>query len=327
MGTMVQSIGLTPAQKLARRSGIGASEVGAVLGLDRYKSPLDVWLEKTGRVELDWSPTSQAAKMGHLLEPVVAALAEEWYTDLFAPLPVMLQTSDTLVGREPWQRATPDRIVSIGNNRRLLECKTKSWHTFKDFGEPGTDQVPDGILLQALWQMDVTQIRGCDVAVLVDGREIHFYPVTYDPGLALDVFERVRDWWQAHVVQDIEPPVARSSDVKYLKQKFSRVREELAPPTEALTEAVARLAQAKAEAKAAEEAEELAKARVMELLGEAKGVHTPAGKVSWALQKGAARTDWKKIADIMGTPPELIVEHTTIPEPSRVFRFTPSKES
>lgn len=33
-----------------RRTGIGASEVGSVLGVCPWKSPVDVWLEKMGRV-------------------------------------------------------------------------------------------------------------------------------------------------------------------------------------------------------------------------------------------------------------------------------------
>ena len=39
---------LTQEQQARRLSGLGASEVPAVLGLDPYRSPLDVYLEKTG---------------------------------------------------------------------------------------------------------------------------------------------------------------------------------------------------------------------------------------------------------------------------------------
>lgn len=34
-----------------RKKGIGASECAIVLGLCKYKSPYELWLEKTGRKE------------------------------------------------------------------------------------------------------------------------------------------------------------------------------------------------------------------------------------------------------------------------------------
>ena len=34
-----------------RRAGIGGSDVAALLGLSRWKTPLDVFLDKTGRSE------------------------------------------------------------------------------------------------------------------------------------------------------------------------------------------------------------------------------------------------------------------------------------
>ena len=43
--------GLSPTQLAQRRLGIGASEVGAVLGLHPYQTPLDVYLDKRGLVE------------------------------------------------------------------------------------------------------------------------------------------------------------------------------------------------------------------------------------------------------------------------------------
>lgn len=331
MGSTMQ-VGLSPEQLQARRSGVGASEVGAILGLDRYKSPLDVWAEKTGQRALEWAPASQAAKMGHLLEPVVAALAEEHYAAAYDPHAVVLTTSDTRVGREPWQRATPDRICTVLDqggavDTFLVECKTKSWNTYKAFGAPGTDQVPDTIALQALWQMDVMGCTRCDVAVLVDGREFALYPIAFDAALAADVFERVRDWWTVHVVGGVEPAPARGSDVRYLREKFTAATADLLSCTHDVEQAVRALAEAKAAKEQAEQAEELAKARVMHLLGEHKGVHTPWGKVSWSDVKGRTTTNWKGIAEIMGAPDELIQQHTSTGAPSRQFRFYAAKES
>jgi hypothetical protein len=57
-----------------RRKGIGASEAAAVLGLSRYKSPLDVYLDKTGEI----GPQDDSERMywGRKLEGRVTEMKE-----------------------------------------------------------------------------------------------------------------------------------------------------------------------------------------------------------------------------------------------------------
>jgi putative phage-type endonuclease len=52
-----------------RRGGIGGSDAAAVVGLDPYRSPLMVWLEKTGRA-VDTRDT-EAMALGRALEPAL----------------------------------------------------------------------------------------------------------------------------------------------------------------------------------------------------------------------------------------------------------------
>lgn len=60
-----------------RRTGIGGSDAAAAVGLNPYKSQLELWLEKTGRdAELpkpDPNDTTEPIYWGTLLEPIVAA--------------------------------------------------------------------------------------------------------------------------------------------------------------------------------------------------------------------------------------------------------------
>ena len=57
---------------LSRRRGIGGSDVAKVLGLSKYSSPYQIWMDKTGKIEIDTSETSEAAYWGHQMEEVVA---------------------------------------------------------------------------------------------------------------------------------------------------------------------------------------------------------------------------------------------------------------
>ena len=60
-----------------RKQGIGSSDAAAAVGLNPYKSQLELWMEKTGRdAELpkpDPEDTTHPVYWGTLLEPIVAA--------------------------------------------------------------------------------------------------------------------------------------------------------------------------------------------------------------------------------------------------------------
>ena len=56
----------------ARRGGIGGSDVAAIMGISKYRSPYEVWLEKTGRVEPKDISGKQAVEWGNRLEDTVA---------------------------------------------------------------------------------------------------------------------------------------------------------------------------------------------------------------------------------------------------------------
>src|SRR5699024_1071832 len=60
-----------------RKQGIGSSDAAAAVGLNPYKSQLELWMEKTGRdaelPQLDPSDDTSPAFWGTLLEPIVAS--------------------------------------------------------------------------------------------------------------------------------------------------------------------------------------------------------------------------------------------------------------
>lgn len=332
---------LTQAQQDLRKQGIGGSEIAAVLGFDKYRSPLDVWAEKTGRVVSTYDPTNLTLRLGHLLEPIMANLyverqdqpdtvrAEPGTTVVHPAEPIFLCTPDYYVSRLEQTDPETDPWVT---EQWLLQCKTKTSRTLDGFGEPGTDEVPDAIAMQVQWEMGVTGLSQCDVGVLVlDQREFLVYSVAYDDALFGMLADRARDWWTRYVVADVEPPVGHhAQDVDYLKRKFAAHIDALLPPSDEAVLAVERLAATRAAAKDAEFAHESAKAAVMQLVGQFKGLHAPAGKVSWTTQKGRAITDWEAIARQLANGADLdpyIQQHTRIGAPTRVFRFTPAKES
>jgi len=203
-----------------RKKGIGGSDVAAILGFSPYKSPYQLWLDKTGRSERSESQ-SESAHFGHLLEDLVA---KEYSRR--AGVKVQRVTQQLSLPDHPWAIGNIDRAIInpeiAGNVRfkdgklttdRLLECKTASEYLAKLFGEEGSDQVPDYYLTQCLWYLLLSGCEFIDLAVLIGGNKFRMYRIERDEDLIDSIFRQVKAFWFNHVVADVPPDPTCFDDV------------------------------------------------------------------------------------------------------------------
>ncbi|WP_180176880.1 YqaJ viral recombinase family protein [Acinetobacter sp. YH12039] len=203
-----------------RKKGIGGSDVAAILGFSPYKSPYQLWLDKTGRSERSESQ-SESAHFGHLLEDVVA---KEYSRR--AGVKVQRVTQQLSLPDHPWAIGNIDRAIinpEISGNVRfkdgklttdqLLECKTASEYLAKLFGEEGSDQVPDYYLTQCLWYLLLSGCQFIDLAVLIGGNKFRMYRIERDDDLIESIFKQVKAFWFNHVIADVPPDPTCFDDV------------------------------------------------------------------------------------------------------------------
>ena len=315
---------LTLEQLAMRRRGIGSSDVPAILGLSRYKTPFDIWCDKTQPQEPQES--SEAAIMGNLLEPEIFQRYQMEHPD------VTLTEVGTVQGPESWMLATPDRIaIGADYTKWVVEAKTRSYTTARDFGEPGTDQVPPDVMAQVLWQMHVTGLTNdAEVALLVNGREFRLYRVRYDRVVAEQMVEKLRAWWHRHVVEGIEPEPTGASGIEYLRDKWEETANRVLTADPVMEEELARLSQAKRLIAEGENMKELATGRLMASMEDATHLLGHMGRVSWSFAKPRTVTDWQSVAKALGADlpsnADLVALHTTQKDPIRTFRFTPTED-
>ena len=183
----------------ARENGIGASEVGALLGLSPFDTPFSLFLKKTK--QLPPEPENEAMRLGHLLEPVVAQLWEEATGEK-----VIKASAADIIYVHPehdFMRVTPDRIVR--GRKKLLEIKT----TALDIDE---GELPPHWVAQCMYQMYVTGIHDCDLAWLVRGRYFGYANIAYDPEFAEFIAARVKEFWTENVLGMKEPDLITVDD-------------------------------------------------------------------------------------------------------------------
>jgi len=193
----------------ARRTGIGGSDSAAVLGLNPHKSPVDVWLDKTGQRNDDLD--NEAMHWGRLLEnPIRQHYAATTGRNVAVPADIL--RSKTV----PHILANVDGLTDDG---RVLEVKTA--RTDKDWGEAGTDQIPQHYLLQVQHYMMVTGRNIADVAVLIGGQDYRVYTVKADAELHNLMHVHYQKFWH-QVQQRLMPDPISYEDVQALYGRTSR---------------------------------------------------------------------------------------------------------
>ena len=213
---------------LSRRLGIGGSDVAAILGLSKYSSPYQLWLDKTGRSELEDS-TSEPAYWGNMLEDIVAK-------EYAKRNGVKVQRVNATIAHpeHDWMRANIDRAIInpeiAGNVRikdgklttdRILECKTANQYLAKLWGDEQSEQVPDYYLTQVQWYMGITGASMCGLGVLIGGQKFRSYQVAFDPELFEMLTDECSKFWNEHVQADVPPTPTTFDDVLHRWSKHN----------------------------------------------------------------------------------------------------------
>lgn len=186
-----------------RKAGLGGSDAAAALGLDPYRSPYTLWLEKTGRWDED--DAGEAAEWGTRLEPFVVRRYADAHPDVAViPAPGILRSK-----RWPCLLANPDRFaVTQAGEVEVLEAKAPGLRQAKHWPE---DELPDHYVVQVLHYLLVTGYARARVAALIGGQTYVERTVERDEEAIALLAKQLTAWWERHVVRD-EPPAVDGSE-------------------------------------------------------------------------------------------------------------------
>jgi putative phage-type endonuclease len=220
---------------LLRAKSLGGSDIGAILGLSKYRSAVDVWMEKTGKEIC--VKDSLPLRFGQFAEEFVAS-------EYALATGSQLATHNVAVTHPEYQymHGHIDRFilnddVPLVNSdgkitaTRILECKTANPFAQSEWGEAGSDQVPLSYLVQCVWYMMLTNIDRTDLAVLFGNTDFRIYEIARDLELEQIVLERAISFWEDQVLKDIPPAATSESDYKTLFGK-STISKSIEAPAE-----------------------------------------------------------------------------------------------
>lgn len=286
-----------------RRAGIGGSDVAAMLGLSKWKSPYQLYLDKRG--ELPETEDNEAMYWGRELEPVIRKRYE-------------LESGLTVICDEGIVQHRDYPFMLANLDGRIEECETileiKTARTGDGWGEVGTAEIPIAYSLQVQWYMLITGYGVADVAVLVGGSDFRLYRVEKDLELHILLIDAAIEFWQR--VQDGNPPDVITYDDAVERYGKAEAKGD-AWATEEVYLAYENLQNIKRAVKQLEEAEAENKAVICKFMGDQYDtILDPEGKplVTWKLAKGSSRFDGKAFEKVY---PDLYTQFKTAGEGSR----------
>lgn len=319
-----------------RKKGLGGTDMAVILGLSPYKTPLSLWLEKTGRAEDQHAPDAEERMYwGSALEDTVARR----YAELKG---VRIQrVNDPLVHANGIVRGNIDRAIInpaiSGHVRfkdgrlttdRILEVKTAHGMArgSADWGPAGSDEVPQHYWIQVQTYLGLAQCETADLAVLFGGQKMDTYTIAADRELFADLLTEAELWWKKHIINDTPPEASAEDDARRLWKSHLAGKELIVDAT--VADAVQQFAEIKEEIAALEKESQEMRDIICASFGDAETISYMGRRLaSWKANKASIKTDWKAVAESLADKidPEVFAlvsdQHTTTTDGSRVLRL------
>lgn len=327
-----KGIGGMPSDK--RKSGIGSSEIAAICGLNKWRAPIDIYMSKLGLIEEQ--PDNDNMYFGRELEPILI----KRYEKETGRKATILHPDDMPCRHDKyeWFMYSPDGLIlDEPFNPGIIECKTTGSSYRDEWGEPGSDEVPQEYLIQCQWLMEGAGAQWADIAVLFMGarREFRIYRINRDQELIDSLIAKGKDFWENHIIPAIPPPVDASKGWDtYFKKEYPRELDDIITPLED-RQMLAYYLMVTQQVIKEKEAELLRyQNQIKDIIGTHAGMSSPWGKITWKKSKDTEVVDWEKAFRTIAflhyasddKVNELIKEFTTIKPGPRVFRCHTNRE-
>ena len=193
-----------------RKRGIGGSDASIVCGINKYKSPVQLWMEKTDQLKPE--EAGEAAYWGTLLESFVKSEFTKRTGIEVIEKKELLQSEE-----HPFMFANLDGICEHPElGTCIFEAKTASAYKIGEW----EDSIPAEYLLQIQHYMAVTGYKGTYIAVIIGGNTFKWKFIERDEELISMLIKLEADFWKH--IEDMTPPELDGSDAcaKFLSEKY-----------------------------------------------------------------------------------------------------------
>lgn len=291
---------LTDADKALRATRVGASEIGALLGIDTRKKPIDLFIDKK-------TPEGDAPKDHQRWgldqeQSIIAYHARAKGLDLITPVDEAGKpTEDGKWRSMPHPTlpliCTPDALAISKDGSVAVQAKNDQGWDDLEWGKPGTGDAPLVYVAQCTVEIGILLARGRevvrdDLAVSIRGAPPVSYPVTFDPELFGQLAELAQRFRRDHLDTGKRPDGEPAKVAEYIRRRYAKPTPGLVlqetPELRALVEKVKWF---RAQQKSLKSDALTAENELRAAIGDAEGI---AGLCTFKLQKGSTYEVTKK---------------------------------
>lgn len=295
-----------------RKHGVGGSDAAAVCGMNRWRGPLDVFMDKTSKELVDHD--TEAMYWGRRMEPVLrdefavrTGLSVEAVPYMFhyKEYPFMLADIDGIVHEK-------DGSVS------LLELKTAGGYAEKDW----TDGLPQEYFIQIQHYLAVVDLPKAYVAVLIGGNQFKIEEIPRDDETIQMMIAMEAAFWNNHVLKNTPPAVDATSEnaLNTLYPASDGTSVILGTEADDIIADLESIKDLEAQIKAQKATDENA---LKAMLGKSECAKTPGGySVRWK-SSTTSRLDTAKLKDEV---PDIVAKYTKTSSYRRFSVTAPSKK-
>ena len=301
MGTriLVNTEGMSNEEWLKwRKKGLGGSDIAAILGISKWSSAIDIWLQKTNQ-KFDETIENEAMTWGKILEPVIREQFKQRTGKKVVEVHSILQNEEYR-----FMLADLDGLTEDENGApAILEIKCVSEYKRSEWDN---DQIPYYYMTQVMHYLAVTGLDTAYVVALVGCNSMIIREVKADQEMIAMLVACEKNFWDK-VVNCVRPEADASDACKELLDSLYRggVSEQIVLPEEAI-EFVDLYLEASADEDSAKAKKQLASNRLKEIMGDYNSATCLGHTVSWK-PVSTDRFDSKKFKE---DEPELYAKYT-----------------
>lgn len=244
------------AQALDRSQFLGGSDVAAVMGLSPWATPVELWMQKTGRQPRE-EPTEAKQRIydrGHKLEPFIRDMVIDKLREAGHVVELIACNERYADAEHPFLACEIDFELMLDGEHINCDAKSVSGFARKKWGEVDTEDVPIEYAAQFMHGLGVTGRGKCLVAALRSFDDVDIYWTLRDDETITAMRAKCVQFWNEHVLADVPPDPMEFSDIKAL---FPLDNGQAIDATDEIAQKVADLKRVKAAIKDLEEQEEL----------------------------------------------------------------------
>ena len=271
-----------------RKAGIGGSDCAPAVGLSRWKSPFQLWSEKTDRIIP--SKAGEAAYWGSVMEPILRAeVAKRMPEAEVRECPFFLRSKP-----HPYMLANIDGYVKNKDGSfSVLEIKTANAYAVQDW----QDGLPIEYYAQIMHYMEVTRMSSAYVAVLLGGNEFRIQKYDRDEEMIKHIIQMEERFWYEYMLKDVAPE-ATAKDNEVLGQLYPKSEEKAVELPTTARDILTDYEKACHDLALAKEAKEEAEAKLKMMMEDAEVGIIDGYKISWK-NVSTTRLDSKKVKAIL----------------------------